>query len=158
MLTDVNSVARMSGMGLEKNFYTIQELMKKKGVKSRQAIHQWLKWHKISTEKIGTYVVVENGQWHNITIIAYDEAMNAGSDNVTIYYDRAIPAVGFIISHGEQEPWSIRDLYQTLGHIVMILDKSLTTYNLGAFDVIFVGNGGAPWPSPDVTALETYLS
>jgi len=49
-------------MTLKKNFYTIQELMKKKGVKSRQAIHQWLKWNKVSTEKIGTYVVVEKSK------------------------------------------------------------------------------------------------
>ena len=49
-------------MVLKKNFYTIQELMKLKGVKSRQAIHQWLKWHKVPSEKIGSYVVVEKAK------------------------------------------------------------------------------------------------
>jgi len=108
-----------------------------------------------------TYVLAENGQWHNITIVAYDEAMNIGTDNVTIYYERTTAAVGILTSHGENDLWGVRNLYLSLGHIVITMEESLATYNLDTFDVIFIASRSdmeTPWSSPETTALEMYLS
>ncbi|MCK4566497.1 MAG: hypothetical protein KAU48_04225, partial [Candidatus Thorarchaeota archaeon] len=108
-----------------------------------------------------TYILADVGQWHNITIVAYDEAMNFGSDNVTIYYDRTVAAVGIVTSHGENDLWGVRDLYLSLGHIVVTMDERLTTYDLDLFDVIFIASPSGSdvlWPSSETTVLETYLS
>lgn len=116
-------------------------------------LYQTLEWYESET-----YILAENGQWHNITIVAYDESMNIGTDNVTIYYERTNAAVGIITSHGENDLWAVRDLYLALGHIVVTIDQSLTGYDLNLYDVILVGSSSFLWPSSDVTALDTYLS
>jgi len=107
------------------------------------------------------FIVAENEQWHNITVVAYDEAMNIGADNVTIWYNRTVAAVGIVTYHGENDLWDVRDLYQSLGHIVITMDEILTSYELDHFDVIFVASPSdrdVIWTGSEITALETYLS
>ncbi|MGY5880457.1 MAG: hypothetical protein RTV31_09400, partial [Candidatus Thorarchaeota archaeon] len=107
------------------------------------------------------YVVLENGQWHNITIVAYDESMNIGSDNVTIFYDRTVAAAGFVTYHDEDPLDTVIELYQSLGHIVITMYEKLTTYELDYFDVIFIASPSdrdVIWLSSEITVLETYLS
>jgi len=119
-------------------------------------LYQTLEWYESET-----YVIAENGQWHNITVVAYDEAMNFASDNVTIFYDRTAAAVGILTSHGENDLWGIRDLYLSLGHIVLTMYESLDTYPLDAFDVIFIASRSdmdVIWTGSEITAMETYLS
>ncbi len=43
---------------LKKNFYTIKELMKIRGVKDRQSVHDWLKRNNIQTRKLDDKIVV----------------------------------------------------------------------------------------------------
>jgi hypothetical protein len=48
----------MQSEQLEKNFYTIRELMDIRGVKDRQSIHDWLKRNRIQAKKLDGKIVV----------------------------------------------------------------------------------------------------
>jgi len=48
----------MQTQELEKNFYTIRELMVIRGVKDRQSIHDWLKRNKVPTRKLDGKMIV----------------------------------------------------------------------------------------------------
>ncbi|MHA2380630.1 MAG: hypothetical protein ACXADS_15245 [Candidatus Thorarchaeota archaeon] len=104
-----------------------------------------------------TYVVLNNSQWYNITVVAYDEVGNNDSDTVIIYYERTVVATGFIVTHFENSLWNLQNLYQSLGHIVGEIQSSLSSGLLLPYDLLFVGDGGNEWPSSDVTALADYV-
>lgn len=110
---------------------------------------QWETW---------TFVVLNNSQWYNITIVAYDEVGNMGSDTVIIYYERTVLALGFIVTHFENGLWDLQNFYRSLGYIVAQIESSFTPGSLYPYDVLFVGGGGNIWPSADVTALGDYVS
>ncbi|MFW9871387.1 MAG: hypothetical protein ACFFEL_17300, partial [Candidatus Thorarchaeota archaeon] len=104
------------------------------------------------------YLVLENQRWYNVTVVAYDPLGHSGSDNVTFYYDRTVPAAGFITTHNENPMWDIRDLYSSRGYLTGLITDSLTLDNLTLYDVIFIGDGGSSWSTPDITALEDFVN
>ncbi|TFF91704.1 hypothetical protein EU546_08260, partial [Candidatus Thorarchaeota archaeon] len=105
-----------------------------------------------------TYLVLENQAWYNITVIAYDALGNPGSDAIDFYYDRTVPAIGFVITHSEDDVWEVQELYRSMGYITSQIEDALTLDLLQMYDVIFVGASGGVWPSSDVTALEDYVN
>ncbi|KXH75882.1 MAG: hypothetical protein AM326_08380 [Candidatus Thorarchaeota archaeon SMTZ-45] len=104
------------------------------------------------------YLVLENQIWYNVTVVAYDPLGHSGSDTVTFYYDRTVPAAGFITTHYENPMWDIRDLYSSRGYLTGLITDSLTIDNLTLYDVIFIGDGGDSWPAPEITALEDFVN
>jgi hypothetical protein len=104
------------------------------------------------------YLVLENQRWYNVTVIAYDPLGHSGSDTVIFYYDRTVPAAGFITTHNENPMWDIRDLYSSRGYLTGLITDSLALDNLMLYDVIFIGDGGNSWPAPDITALEDFVN
>jgi hypothetical protein len=48
-------------------------------------------------------------QWVNITVVAYDEALNYGADNVTVLYNRTVATIGMIYAHEEMEIGEVFD-------------------------------------------------
>lgn len=103
------------------------------------------------------YLVLSNQAWHNITVVAYDQAENWASDYRYVYYDRAIPAVGFVTTHHEMIFFELTDLYDNSGYLVHEITEALASASLENYDVIFVGPNGNTWPSEDTLALDTYM-
>jgi hypothetical protein len=104
------------------------------------------------------YLVLENQRWYNVTVVAYDPLGHSGSDTVIFYYDRTVPAAGFITTHNENPLWDIRDLYSSRGYLTGLITDSLTLDNLTLYDVILIGDGGDSWSAPDITALEDFVN
>lgn len=109
----------------------------------------------IATEE--AYLVLSNQAWHNITVVAYDQAENWASDYRYVYYDRSMPAVGFVTTHNEMIFFELIDLYENSGYLVHEITGALASASLGNYDVIFVGPNGNTWPSEDTVALDTYM-
>ena len=117
------------------------------------SFYQHLEWENF------IYLALENQKWYNVTVFAYDSLGNYGSDNVTFYYDRTVPAVGFITTHGEDDMWEVRSLYMSRGYLAGLITTSFTIDNLTVYDVIFIGgSGGDPWTSSEITALEDFVN
>lgn len=104
------------------------------------------------------YLALENQKWYNVTVVAFDLLGHNGSDTVTFYYDRTVPAAGFITTHGEDNMWEVMDLYVNRGYVTAEITGTLTLDGLTVYDVIFIGGGGNPWPAPDITALEDFVN
>ncbi|NIV67471.1 hypothetical protein GWN43_01240, partial [Candidatus Bathyarchaeota archaeon] len=77
---------------------------------------------------------------------------------MTFYYNRTVPAAGFITTHFEDDMWEVRSLYMDRGYLTGLITTNLTLDNLTLYDVIFIGGGGGPWPSSDITALEAFVN
>jgi hypothetical protein len=105
------------------------------------------------------YLALENHTWYNVTVIAYDTLGNFGSDTVSFYYERTVPAAGFITTHGEDSMWEVMNLYLDRGYLTAEISNSLTLDSLILYDVIFIGSSsGDPWPEPDITTLEDFVN
>ncbi len=107
---------------------------------------------------VETYLAIPNEQWVNITVVAYDEALNYGADNVTVLYNRTVATIGMIYAHQEMEIWDVFDHYQMLGHITVELRGNLSETNLDSYDILFVTSNKYIWPDYDIAAVESYLS
>ena len=105
-----------------------------------------------------TYLAIPNEQWVNITVVAYDEALNYGADNVTVFYNRTVATIGMIYAHQEMEIGEVFDHYQTLGHITVELRGNLSETDLESYDILFVTSSNYIWPDYDIGAVEFYLS
>ncbi|MFX1483155.1 MAG: CARDB domain-containing protein [Promethearchaeota archaeon] len=103
------------------------------------------------------YLFLENQRWYNVTVVAYDPLGHSDSDTVTFYYDRTVPAAGFITTHNENPLWDIRELYSDRGYLTGPITDSLTLDNLTLYDVILIGDGGTSWPTSDITALQNFV-
>jgi hypothetical protein len=116
------------------------------------SFHQRVDWENF------IYLALENLKWYNVTVFAYDALGHNGSDTVTFYYDRTVPAAGFITTHFEDDMWEVRSLYMDRGYLTGLITANLTLDNLTLYDVIFIGGGGGPWPSSDIAALEAFVN
>ncbi|MFX1368841.1 MAG: hypothetical protein ACFFAY_09605, partial [Promethearchaeota archaeon] len=104
-----------------------------------------------------TYLVLPNEEWHNITVVAYDLVGNYDWDNVTIWYNRTVPAAGFVRVHGQDDLWDVQNYYGNQGYAVEVISDSLTLSRLKDFDVIFIGGGGMDLPGSDQTIIMNYV-
>lgn len=117
--------------------------------------HVFYQSYESSTQE--AYLVLSNQAWHNITVVAYDQAENWASDYRNVYYDRAMPAVGFVTTHNEMPQIELINQFENSGYLVHWITGDLASASLGNYDVIFIGPHGNTWPSEDTVALDAYM-